>query len=86
MALANAINNAGSTDPKAIQKALQQLDMGPESLIVPYRGVKFGKDGQNTRTRGILMQVQNGRYCTVYPFELAACELVYPMPSWAEKQ
>ena len=86
MALANAINNAGSTDPKALQKALQQLDMGPESLIVPYRGVKFGKDGQNTRTRGILMQVQNGRYCTVYPFELAACELVYPMPSWAEKQ
>jgi len=86
MALANAINNAGSTDPKALQKALQQLDMGPESLIVPYRGVKFGKDGQNTRTRGILMQVQNGKYCTVYPFELAACELVYPMPSWAEKQ
>jgi len=86
MALANAINNAGSTDPKAIQKALQQLDMGPESLIVPYRGVNFGKDGQNTKTRGILMQVQNGKYCTVYPFELAACELVYPMPSWAEKQ
>lgn len=85
MALANAINNAGSTDPKAIQKALQQLDMGPESLIVPYRGIKFGKDGQNTKTRGILMQVQNGKYCTVYPFELAACELMYPMPSWADK-
>lgn len=86
MALANAINNAGSTDPKAIQKALQELDMGPESLIVPYRGIQFGEDGQNTKTRGILMQVQNGRYCTVYPFELAACELVYPMPSWAEKE
>ena len=85
MALANAINNAGSTDPKAIQKALQELDMGPESLIVPYRGVKFGADGQNTKTRGILMQVQNGKYCTVYPFELAACELVYPMPSWSQK-
>ncbi len=86
MALANAINNAGSADPKKIQQALQQLDMGPESLIVPYRGVKFGKDGQNMKTRGILMQVQNGKYCTVYPFELAACELKYPMPSWSEKQ
>ncbi|UCH41584.1 MAG: ABC transporter substrate-binding protein [Gammaproteobacteria bacterium] len=86
MALANAINNAGSTDPKKIQQALQQLNMGPESLIVPYRGIKFGKDGQNTKTRGILMQVQNGKYCTVYPFELAACELMYPMPSWSEKQ
>jgi branched-chain amino acid transport system substrate-binding protein len=80
MALAQAINVAGSTDPKAIQTALQNIDIGPETLIVPYRGVKFGKDGQNTKTRGILMQVQNGKYCTVYPFELAACKLQYPMP------
>ena len=85
MALANAINNAGSTDPRKIQQALQELDMSSESLIVPYRGIKFGPDGQNTKTRGILMQVQNGKYCTVYPFELAACELMYPMPSWSEK-
>ena len=85
MALANAINNAGSTDPRKIQQALKQLDMSSESLIVPYRGIKFGPDGQNTKTRGILMQVQNGKYCTVYPFELAACELMYPMPSWSEK-
>ena len=81
MALAQAINVAGSTDPKAIQTALQNIDIGPETLIVPYRGVKFGKDGQNTKTRGILMQVQNGKYCTVYPFELAACSLKYPMPA-----
>ena len=81
MALAQAINAAGSTDPKAIQTALQNIDIGPESLIVPYRGVKFGKDGQNTKTRGILMQVQNGKYCTVYPFELAVCKLKYPMPA-----
>ena len=85
MALANAINNAGSTDPKKIQKALQELDMSADSLIVPYRGIKFGKDGQNEKTRGILMQVQNGKYCTVYPFELAACKLIYPMPTWSEK-
>jgi len=85
MALANAINNAGSTDPKKIQKALQELDMSADSLIVPYRGIKFGKDGQNEKTRGILMQVQNGKYCTVYPFELAACKLKYPMPTWSEK-
>jgi len=85
MALANAINNAGSTDPKKIQKALQELDMSADSLIVPYRGIKFGKDGQNEKTRGILMQVQNGKYCTVYPFELAVCKLKYPMPTWSEK-
>ncbi len=85
MALANAINNAGSTDPEKIRQALVNLDMSSESLIVPYRGIKFGADGQNEKTRGILMQVQNGKYCTVYPFELAACELKYPMPTWSER-
>ena len=85
MALANAINNAGSTDPEKIRQALVNLDMSSDSLIVPYRGIKFGADGQNEKTRGILMQVQNGKYCTVYPFELAACKLKYPMPTWSER-
>ena len=85
MALAQAINNAGSTDSEKIRQALVDLDIDSSSLIVPYHGVKFGPDGQNEKTRGILMQVQNGKYCTVYPFELAACELKYPMPTWAEK-
>ena len=81
MALAQAINVAGSTDPKAIQGALKNIDIPADTLIVPYRGIQFGKDGQNLKTRGILMQVQNGKYCTVYPFELAACKLKYPMPA-----
>ena len=81
MALAQAINIAGSTDPKAIQGALKSIDIPADTLIVPYRGIQFGKDGQNSKTRGILMQVQNGKYCTVYPFELAACKLKYPMPA-----
>jgi len=85
MALANAINNAGSSDPEKIRQALVDLDMDSSSLIVPYRGIKFGSDGQNEKTRGILMQVQDGKYCTVYPFELAACDLRYPIPTWSEK-
>lgn len=85
IALADAINRAGSTDPEKIRQALTETDIPASQLIVPYRGVKFGPDGQNELTRAILMQVQNGKYCTVYPFELAACELKYPMPTWAEK-
>jgi branched-chain amino acid transport system substrate-binding protein len=85
MVLADAINRAGSTDPEAIRKALTETNMPKDQLIVPWRGIKFGPDGQNQLVRGILMQVQNGKYCTVYPFELASCELVYPMPTWKEK-
>ncbi len=85
IALADAINRAGSTDPEKIRQALTETNIPGSQLIVPYRGVKFGADGQNELTRGILMQVQGGKYCTVYPFEFAACELKYPMPTWAEK-
>ena len=85
MVLADAINRAGSTDPEKIRKALMETNMSSDQLIVPWKGIKFGDDGQNQLVRGILMQVQNGKYCTVYPFDLASCELVYPMPTWNEK-
>jgi len=85
LTLIDAINRAGSTDPEAIRVALTETDIPPEKLIVPWRGIKFGADGHNELVRGILMQVQNGKYCTIYPFELASCEVVYPMPTWAEK-
>ena len=85
LALMDAINRAGSTDPEKIRVALTETDIPPEKLIVPWRGIKFGPDGHNVLQRGILMQVQKGKYCTIYPFELASCDLVYPMPSWKEK-
>jgi branched-chain amino acid transport system substrate-binding protein len=85
LTLVDAINRAGSTEPEKIRKALSETNIPPDKLIVPWRGIKFGPDGHNMLVRGILMQVQNGKYCTIYPFELAVCELVYPMPTWAEK-
>jgi branched-chain amino acid transport system substrate-binding protein len=85
MVLADAINRAGSTDPEKIRQALMETNMPSDQLIVPWKGIKFGTDGQNQLVRGILMQVQKGQYCTVYPFDLASCELVYPLPTGDEK-
>ncbi len=85
MALVDAINRAGSTDPNKIREALTKTNIPSDKLIVPWKGIKFGPDGQNLLVRGILMQVQNGKYCTIYPFDLAACKLVYPMPTWKQK-
>jgi len=81
MTLADAINRAGSTAPEAIQKALQQTDMPPTSLIMPWEGVKFDAKGQNTRTRGIFVQTSGGKTVTVWPFELAQSSLVWPKPA-----
>jgi len=85
MTLMDAFNRAGSTDPEKLRAALVATDIPPDQLIVPYRGVKFDANGQNELVRPILMQVQKGKYCTIYPFELAACEVVYPTPTWADK-
>ena len=85
MTLVDAINRAGSTEPEKIRAALAATNIPADQLIVPYTGIKFDAKGQNTGVRPILMQVQNGAYCTVYPFELAACDVKYPMPTWAEK-
>ena len=85
MTLLDAINRAGSTDPEKIRTALAATNIPPDQLIVPYKGVKFDAKGQNELVRPILMQVQKGQYCTIYPFELASCDTMYPAPSWADK-
>jgi branched-chain amino acid transport system substrate-binding protein len=86
LVLADAINRAGSKEPAAIQKALRQTNMPAEQLLMPWTGVRFDEKGQNTGVRAILMQLQGGTYYTVYPFELAAREVIYPIPKWSERK
>lgn len=81
MVLADAINRAGSTKPEAIQKALQETDMPPSSLIMPWEGVKFDAKGQNTKTRGIFVQTIKGAPATVWPFDMARTKIVWPKPA-----
>lgn len=85
MTLMDALNRAGSTDPEKLRTALIATNIPPDQLIVPYLGVKFDANGQNELVRPILMQVQKGKYCTIYPFELASCEVLFPVPTWADK-
>jgi branched-chain amino acid transport system substrate-binding protein len=84
MTLLDALDRAGSTDPEKLRAALAATNIPAEQLIVPYQGVKFDSTGQNELVRTILMQAQKGKYCTIYPFELASCQVI-PTPTWAEK-
>ena len=85
MVLADAINRAGSTDPEAIRKALVATNIPANHLIMPWKGVKFDERGQNTEGNGILVQVIDGKYTTVWPFDLAAHDVVWPMPQWNQR-
>ena len=86
MVMADAINRAGSTEPEAIRKALVATDIPGSKLIMPWKGVKFDASGQNTLGQGILAQIVDGKYHTVWPFDLASREVVWPMPKWDQRK
>ncbi len=80
--LADAINRAGSTDPAKIQAALQQTNLGPEQLMMGYRGVKFDQTGQNTEAATYLIQLQGKEYKAVWPDRSATAPVQWPMKGW----
>lgn len=86
LVLADAINRAGSTHPEAIRQALLETDIPGDSLVMPWDGVKFDQEThQNTLAKGIICQIIDEEYCTVWPWNLATKELVWPMPKWEER-
>jgi len=83
---AYVLNRAGSTDPKAIQKACNEINIPGYELVMPWAGIKFDATGQNILGRGLIGQYQlrDGKIDLeiVYPFDLATANFVYPFPGW----
>ena len=80
--LMEAINRAGSADPDKIRQALRDTNMPATDVPMPWQGVRFGPDGQNNLVSTVLIQVHDGKYQSIYPFEQAAKDVIYPFPSW----
>ncbi len=85
LTLADALNRARSTKPDAIQKALRETRIPGDQLIMPWDGIEFDETGQNKLGAGIIVQVQGGKYVTVWPFKLASKDIVWPMPPWSKR-
>jgi branched-chain amino acid transport system substrate-binding protein len=80
---ADAINRARSTAPEAIVKALRETSIPGDQVIYPWKGIKFDpQTQQNIYAIGTLVQIQKQDYVTVWPFESAAAQLVWPFPGW----
>lgn len=81
-----AIDNAGSTEPEAIQDALNDLQVEPVEAGLPY-GCSFDDTGQNAEASGIIIQVRDGEERLVWPFEDAPDgNLEYPIPDWEDRE
>jgi branched-chain amino acid transport system substrate-binding protein len=76
MVLADAVKRAKSTKPEDIRQALLETDIPKESIIMPWDGIRFDPaTGQNTKGRGIIEQMREGRYVPVWPAESAQTEV-----------
>jgi len=88
LVLCDAINRAGSTDPEAIRTALLETNIPKSALIVPWDGIKFDPaTHQNVYGAGIVCQALGDpiRMWSVWPFEFAGKELVWPPPPWDQR-
>jgi branched-chain amino acid transport system substrate-binding protein len=82
LAMAEAVNRAGSTDPAKLQAALKATDLKPEQLMMGYRGVKYDETGQNILASTYLIQLKAKQYELVWPDSAAQSKLEWPMKGW----
>jgi len=85
LVLADAINRAKSTQPDAIRTALQQTDIPGERTLMPWTRIKFDATGQNTFGAGIIEQILDQKYETIWPFAVSVKEPIWPMPAWSKR-
>ena len=78
LALAQAIDDPGSTDPAKIQAALRQLDVTASQTIMPWAGIRFDRYGQNTRAQVVLEQKTPRGDIVVYPKAFAKGQAIWP--------
>jgi branched-chain amino acid transport system substrate-binding protein len=82
LALMEAINRAGSTEPAKIQAALVSQDLKPDQLMIGYNGIKYDAKGQNTLAATLLVQLMGKKYVAVWPEKSAVQAPALPYKGW----
>ena len=85
MVLYYAIEEAGSTDKEKIREALANIYVAPEKIIMTWNGVKFDENGQNILGTPCIVQIQDQEFKTVFPYDIASSDFIFPMPKWSER-
>ena len=83
--IADAINRAKSLRPEDIIQALRETNIKGSDTVMPYKGVKFNKKGQNILSNGLITQIQGGRHYPVWPADIAVRKAVFPIPEWGKR-
>jgi branched-chain amino acid transport system substrate-binding protein len=83
MTVAQAANNAGSTENQRIRSSLLSLNVPGEQTIMPWAGIQFDETHQNVLAQSLVEQYIGGAFKIVYPSDSAAANTtaVYPAPA-----
>jgi branched-chain amino acid transport system substrate-binding protein len=85
--LADAFNRAKSTDSDAVVKALLATNIPGDQVINPWKGIQFDpKTHQNIYASAMLVQIQDQAYYTVWPFDAASRDAIWPFPAWKDRK
>jgi branched-chain amino acid transport system substrate-binding protein len=82
LAMADAINAAGATEPAKIQAALRAQDLKADQLMIGYKGIKYDAKGQNELASALIVQLDGGKYVAVWPDASAVQPMVLPFKGW----
>ncbi|MDG7007841.1 MAG: ABC transporter substrate-binding protein [Nitrososphaerota archaeon] len=77
--IADAINQAASTNPVVIDQTLHSMTVtSGNALILPEDQIHFNSIGANVDAFPVIAQWQNGKLLTVYPLNLATAKPILP--------
>lgn len=85
MVLADALERAGSTDRRKLRDALAATNICGARNILPYDCIKFDGSGQSPQGQLVMLQVQKGKFVSVWPPAIAASNPVFPVPAWSQR-
>ena len=83
LALAYAIDQAGSTEPEKIQRALIDTDLKAGQLMIGYNGIQYDETGQNKLASTLLVQLKGKKYIPVWPDSMAVMAAEMPFKGWS---
>ena len=85
MVLVDALERAGSADRDNLRDALSKTSICGERNILPYDCIKFDPSGQSPQGQLTMLQIQGGKFVSVWPSEIAAAMAIFPVPGWPKR-
>jgi len=86
MCMREALEIAGSDDPDKVRQAYSKMNVPPGQKgnhnHYPWR---FDETGQNPEAHCMVSQIIDGKLLTVWPFDYAERDFVYPIPLWEKR-